>query len=236
LICWLTHRSPFPGVAKEAKPGIIETGMQPKDDSYPTRASLLERLKATDDRQSWEEFYGLYGRLIRGFALKAGLTEEEADEVVQETSAAVAQHLPEFRYDPKRCSFKTWLLNLSQWRVTDQLRKRLPTVARPASDAVSEEGTRTATMERVPDPSGAELERLWDGEWRGTLLEKACERVKEQVESKQWQIFDLYVLKEWKPGEVARALGVNLGRVYLTKHRVAKLLKVEVERLEEARL
>ena len=81
--------------------------MQPKDDSYPTRPSLLARLKDTADQRSWEEFNAVYGRLIRSFALKAGCNEAEADEVVQETMAPVAQHLPEFRYDPKRCSFKT---------------------------------------------------------------------------------------------------------------------------------
>jgi DNA-directed RNA polymerase specialized sigma24 family protein len=47
---------------------------------------------------------------------------------------------------------------------------------------------------------------------------------------------DLYTLKEWKPREVARALGVNVGRVYLTKHRVGTLLKAEVRRLEAAML
>ncbi len=206
--------------------------MQPKDESYPTRASLLERLKDTADQRSWEEFCGIYGRLIRGFALKAGLSEEEADEVVQETLAAAAQHLPEFRYDPGKCSFKTWLLNLSRWRVTDQLRKRLPLAPRPAPNEASEDQTRTATIERVADPAGIELERIWDGEWRETLLQRALERVKERVASRQWQIFDLYALKAWKPGEVARALGVSIGRVYLTKHRVGAVLAKELRRLE----
>ena len=193
--------------------------MEPKDDSYPTRASLLARMKDPEDHRSWEEFQGLYGPLIRGFALKAGLTEDEAEEVVQETLAAVARHLPDFRYDPARCSFKTWLLNLSRWRVTDQLRERLPRSSRPASADGSDEGTRTATIERVADPAGGELERLWDREWETALLPKALARVKERVNLKAWQIFDLYVLKEWAPGEVAKALGVSTARVYLTKHR-----------------
>ncbi len=223
-------------VANAGKPGIIGAGMQPRDDSYPTRPSLLERLKDTADQHSWEEFYQIYSPLIRGFARKAGCTEAEADDVAQETMAAAAQHLPEFRYDPRRCSFKTWLLNLSRWRVTDQFRKRLPLAPQPTSIDASAEGTRTATIERLPDPTGVELEQVWDGEWRATLLERALERVKAQVDLKQWQIFDLYALKEWKPAEVARALGVNVGRVYLTKHRVGALLKKERLKLEEALL
>ena len=43
----------------------------PKDDSYPTRPSLLNRLKDTEDQPSWQEFNDLYGKLIFGFAIKA---------------------------------------------------------------------------------------------------------------------------------------------------------------------
>ena len=44
------------GIAKLQKPGITEVGMQPQDDSYATRGSLLERLKDTEERRSWEPF------------------------------------------------------------------------------------------------------------------------------------------------------------------------------------
>ena len=123
-------------------PGVVN----PKEDSYPTRPSLLNRLKDTQDQQSWQEFDDLYRKLIFGFALKAGLTETEAQEVVQETLIAAAKNLPEFRYDPKVCSFKTWLLNLSRWRVQDQLRKRVPTA--PATLLKPLDADRTATIER----------------------------------------------------------------------------------------
>jgi hypothetical protein len=43
-------------------------------------------------------------------------------------------------------------------------------------------------------------------------------------------MFDLYVLKEWPVREVAQALGVSTGRVYLAKHRVSVLVKREIKR------
>jgi len=61
--------------------------------SLETRPSLLKRLQ---DGQGWEEFYAIYGGLIRHFASKAGLTPEEAEDVVQETAIGVARRLPEF--------------------------------------------------------------------------------------------------------------------------------------------
>ena len=211
---------------------MISFMADPKHDSYPTRPSLLLRLKDTADHESWQEFADVYGKLILGFAIKAGLTEDEAQEVVQETMIAAAKNLPEFRYDPKVCSFKTWLLNLSNWRVQDQLRKRqAPSTPNP-SRLAADDPARTATIDRVPDPASAQLEMLWDKEWRATLLESACEKIKDRVDLKQWQMFDLYVLKEWAVKDVAKALGVSVGRVYLVKHRIAGLLKKEIQRLE----
>src|SRR5262249_13733511 len=68
--------------------------------SLETRPSLLARLKSGDDPQSWQEFYKTYGGLIRFFAEKAGLTADEAEEVVQETAIGVARQLPDYTYDP----------------------------------------------------------------------------------------------------------------------------------------
>jgi RNA polymerase sigma factor (sigma-70 family) len=207
---------------------------QPKDDSYATRSSLLHRVKDTTDQQSWQEFNDLYSKLILGFALKAGLTEDEAREVVQDTLIAAAKNLPEFRYNPKVCSFKTWLLNLSNWRVKDQLRKRQAPAAAQQSGRMrgdQDDGTHTATIERVADPAGDPLAAIWDKEWKMTIWDAALGRVKPQLDLKQWQMFDLYVLKEWPVREVAQALGVSIGRVYLAKHRVSGLVRREIKRI-----
>jgi DNA-directed RNA polymerase specialized sigma24 family protein len=120
-------------------------------------------------------------------------------------------------------------LNLSNWRVKDQLRKRQAPVTlnqqlRQARSG-EEDKTRTSTAERVADPAGSHLEALWNKEWQTTMLEAACQKIKTEVDLKQWQIFDLYVLKEWPVREVAQALGVTAGRVYLVKHRISGLSK-----------
>ena len=210
---------------------------QPNDDPFPTRPSLIHRLKDVTDQASWQEFNDLYGKLIRGFALKAGLTQDEAQEVVQETLISAAKHLPQFHYDPAKCSFKTWLLNLSHWRVQNQLRKRnAPSAPRHSGSAghAEDDAAQTATVERMADPAGPELEALWDQEWHATLLEAAFQRVKTQVDSKQWQIFDLYVVKEWLASEVAHTLEISVGRVYLAKYRVSTLVRKEIKRIEQA--
>ena len=92
--------------------------------SIQTRPSLLNRLKSGDDAESWQEFYRVYGKLVRDFAFQAGLTDTEAQEVVQETVIAVANKIAEFKTDPARGSFSAWLMHTTRWRIADQLRKR----------------------------------------------------------------------------------------------------------------
>ena len=93
-------------------------------DSIPTRQSLLARLKDLGDQKSWGEFFDAYWRLIHATALKAGLTETEAQEVVQEVMIAAAKKMPGFTYEPGKDSLKGWLLSVTRWKVADQFRKR----------------------------------------------------------------------------------------------------------------
>jgi RNA polymerase sigma-70 factor (ECF subfamily) len=203
---------------------------QKPDDLIPTRRSLLIRLKNWEDQESWKDFFDTYWRLIYAVAVKAGLTDAEAQEVVQETVIAVARKMQEFKYDPGIGSFKGWLLHTSQWKISDQLRKRQREAG--AFGRRHETTTRTSTVGRIPDPAGFDLEAIWDREWQRNIFDAAIEKVKRQVKARQYQIFDLYVIKQWPVQKVARTLGVNVGRVYLAKHRISALLKNEMGKLE----
>ena len=201
------------------------------DPSIATRASLLERLRDVEDDASWQRFFDTYWRLIHGVALKAGLTEAEAQDVVQETVISVAKHLPGFRYDPKVCSFKTWMLRLTRWRIIDQLRKRLLS-EQSINVSSDDDGTANAALDQLTGGKAPELERIWNEEWDRAVLAAAIERMKQQVGPEQFQIFDLYVLRDMPVIEVARLLGTSIPKVYLTKHRLSKLLRRIAAELE----
>src|SRR6185436_17598580 len=97
-----------------------------------------------------------------------------------------------------------------------------------------DEGTGTGGIEGIPDPVISEFGAEWDAAWEKNLITQAMEQVRAKIEERQFQIFDLYVMKAWPPGDVAKTLGISIARVYLTKHRVAALLKKEVQRLDKA--
>ena len=206
------------------------------DELIPTRQSLLSRLKDWQDGDGWKEFFDTYWRLIYSVAVKAGLTETEAEEVVQETVVCVARQMPGFHYD-QTGSFKGWLLQITRRRIADQFRKRPPwTQSLPLE---GEDSSRTSTVNRLPAPEPV-LEPIWDEEWRKNLVDAAMLRVKGRITPRQYQIFDLYAVKQWPVGEVARSLNVNRAQIYLAKHRVSRLIRAELRRMElqvgEARL
>jgi len=123
-------------------------------------------------------------------------------------------------FDPARGTFKSWLLNLTRWRIADQFRRRDPAAAAsaPPSDGSP---TRTPTVERIPGPDNLAAE--WEIEWKRNIVETALARVGRKVKPKHLQIFDLYAMRHWPAGKVARELGVTRVQVYLVTHRPTTL-------------
>ena len=195
-----------------------------------TRATLLGRLKNWADQASWQEFFDIYWQLIYRVARKAGLTDAEAQDVVQETLMAVAKHMPAFKYNPAVGTFKAWLLTQARWRIVDQFRKRGPVAPHHADIG---DTARTATIERIPDEKSLDWDALWEGDWEKTVLAAAMSRVKRQLDPQKFQIFDFYVNREWPPEKVAQTFNVTVNQVYLVKNRVTEMLRDEVRRLEQ---
>ena len=157
---------------------------QTEETWLPTRQTLLSRLKNWEDQSSWREFFNLYWRLIYGVARQAGLSDGEAQEVVQDTIITVAKQMPQFRYDKARGSFKSWLRKTAHWRIQDQF--------------------------------------------------VALERVKKQVEAKEFQVFDLCTNKGWPAAKVARALHLFRPQVYYLNKKVTRLIEQEMRTLNQS--
>jgi RNA polymerase sigma factor (sigma-70 family) len=215
-----------------------EEDVKPKDDDSvilqayaKTRKSLIARLDNWEDQKTWDEFYQTYWRLIYSVAIKAGLRPEEAFDCVQETILSIAKQSKKKLYDPEQGSFKTWLMNMTRWRINDQFRKRKKDTAMTGGEW--DDDRKTAVIDRVEDPNGDVLSRLWDVEWKKNVADAALARVKAQVSPKQYQIFDFYVIRQWDAQKVQEKLNVSMAQVYLAKHRVGAVLKKELAKLED---
>ena len=201
-----------------------------------TRKSLIERLEKWDDRASWDEFYRTYATFVFRVACKAGLNEMEANDVVQETFIRVAKNLQAGKFDRNKGSFKSWLMNQCRWRIIDQFRARSKDLAASQPMRNDDGERRTDIIENFADPKGDQLERMWNQEWNSNLTELALRSVKSKVSPLQYQIFHCYVVKEWGVDKVKEELGVTATQVYLAKHRVGRIMRKEIERLEAQEL
>ena len=208
---------------------------QADDEFIPTRATLINRLKNWQDQASWQDFFDTYWKLIYGLARKFGLNEEDAQDVVQETMVSVANHMPNFKYDPKLGSFKSWLRTLIRWRISDHIRKRGPANSVPIQ-LDSETGDDSFALKELPDKDSQTLDQFYEQEWQKNVLNAAIANVKRKLDPQKYQIFDVYVNKEWPPEKVAAAFKISVDQVYLAKHRVTELIKAEALRIESEML
>ena len=65
------------------------------------------------------------------------------------------------------------------------------------------------------------------------MLKAATQQVKRRVREEQYQLFDLYALKQWPVARISQTLGVSAAQIYLAKYRITRLLQKEISRLEK---
>ena len=209
---------------------MTDLSPEPRTDSFlPTRQSLLSRLRDCQDQAGWREFFDAYWRLIYKVARKAGLADAEAQDVVQNTFIYLTRKMPKFHYDSARGSFKSWLRVVTRSRIHVYRRREKTTLVRePLPSASADE---TDLVEQIADPAGDALDEVWQREWEENLVSAALRQVRAKVSSQQLLIFRLATAGDLSLNQVAKKLHVSLAQVYLARHRVGKLLKIEVQRL-----
>jgi RNA polymerase sigma factor (sigma-70 family) len=193
-----------------------------------TRSSLINRLKATINGESWEVFFNTYWELIYSVARRAGLSEADSQDIVQETIIKVHKSLDRFQYNRERGSFKGWLRTITRSRLNEHFKKqqRQPPTQQPREDEDD-------PLTNLADPQGPEIERIWSEEWSHSLIQRALAFLKQQVSLKQYQIFKCHCIDEWTVKEVCDALNVNAAQVYMAKKRVGKIFAAKLERLKQ---
>ena len=199
------------------------------DSFIPTRSSLIGRIRDWQDEQSWRDFYAMYRKMVLRIALKSGLNEHAAEEVMQDTMVAVATSISQYEYKPEQCSFKGWLFHLTRCRISDYYRKkqrRIPSASLDLSYHADLSETNEGKSALLPDSE-------WEVEWQRGLMELALDRIRLKVNPRHFQAFDFYVVKNWDPGKVAKTLNINIAQVYLAKYRISACLKKEIQQLKE---
>jgi RNA polymerase sigma-70 factor (ECF subfamily) len=193
------------------------------DESPTTRITLLARLRDLRDGAAWEEFVEIYAPLIYGLARRHALQDADAGDVTQEVLRAAVQALPRFALDPRRGTFRGWLFTvaLNQLRKFAQARKRHP---RGSGDPSAQ-----AFLEEQPAP---EEEARWEQEYQARLFTWAADKARSSFRTPTWEAFWRTAVDGRDAREVAVALGMSIGAVYIAKSRVLSRIRAIIEDIE----
>ncbi len=190
--------------------------------SFLTSVTLLSALRDMRDHASWQHFHSIYRPMLLAVALRSGLRDPEAQDVVQETIIEVAKEMPAFRYDRARGRFKGWLLTIVRRRIANVWRAKK---YKHGDERVAREQLTDPAQIEAGSEEDSDFEKLWDEEWRQHALRVAEDHVKHVVEPVQFQAFQLHVVKGIAAGETARRLGIKLMEVYWAKYRIGRMMK-----------
>jgi RNA polymerase sigma factor (sigma-70 family) len=198
-------------------------------DSPPTRPSLLVRLRDPEDDRAWVEFLEIYTPLIHRLARRGGLQDADAADLAQEVFRAVAGAIGRWDHDPSRGSFRGWLSRIARNLMLNFLAAQR---RQPRASGDTDVG-RLLEQEPAPD---AELTAVFETEYRRQLFEWAVGQVRGEFRDPTWQAFWRTAVEGEKPRDVAAALGLTAGAVYVYRNRVMARIRRAIERHEGEQL
>lgn len=185
-----------------------------------TSVSLLERLSGRPTELDWQRLVDLYQPLLRAWALRSGVPETDADDLVQETLSVVVQEVSDFQRR-RTGSFRSWLRTILVHRLRDYFRS---TRYRPVATGDSEFVER---LNQLESPA-SQLSQLFEREHDQYVANKIMRMVQGDFEPASWQAFRRQVLDGSSAAEVAAELRMSPNAVLLAKSRILKRLRMEL--------
>lgn len=188
-----------------------------------TRPSLLIRVRDADDRDAWDEFVELYTPMIFSYATRRGLQQADAADLAQDVMLSVARSIGRFQYDRQIGAFRAWL-----FRVTgNRLRTLMNQKQRRAH------GSGDSRVQRLlAEIPASEDESLWQTEYKKRIFEWAVNKVRVEFRSATFEAFEQTALQQQPAAQVAAALNVSVGAVYIARSRVTARIREVISEVE----
>lgn len=186
-----------------------------------TSLSLLERVR-TFDPAAWERLCHIYGPLVFQWARRAGLGEEDAADIMQETFQTVARRVTSFEHDGAHSTFRGWLRVITRNKIGDHFRRRAGQ-PRAAGGSAAHEAMQSI-VDRLPEEDD-ETESA--NELRG-IAQRALQLIQMEFEAGTWNAFRMCVIEDQATDVVATELRMTAKAVRQAKYRVLKRLRQEL--------
>ena len=218
--------------------------MIPKSNIPVTSETLLRDIGEDPRSRRWAEFVRKYRPMMESF-LRKKFRGVEADDIIQETLAALAKALPDYEYNPdENGTFHCYLQGILFKKAVDALKKKQSQTKRDGAYARSRLDSgelATGSEEGSGEDEGAIPVLAVPGDAPGTTREEWMDAVfrialaelrRERHEDRLWQMFwRTWMLRE--PTEtVMEAFGASRNVVYQTRERLKKRLAEIAEALK----
>ena len=182
-----------------------------------TSVSLLERLRDRSDEDAWHRFHDLYGPLIRGWLIRRGVRQQDADDVGQDVMSLAVTELPGFQHNGRVGALRAWLRQV----VANRLKSFWRQQNRQATPGGSDYGD---LAEQLADPQ-SQLSRVWNEEYHRVLCERLLELAASEFQEQTMEAFRRVALDGQKASEAAEALGMSANAVRIAQSRVLRRLR-----------
>ncbi|HKQ49674.1 MAG TPA: sigma-70 family RNA polymerase sigma factor [Phycisphaerae bacterium] len=188
-----------------------------------TTTALLEDLLNPAAQEVWEALDARFRPIIRGFSLKLGLGEADADDVTQETLTRVVKYYRQGSYDRSRGRLSSWVIGIARNCILDW------------QGAASRRRERRGESALVQLSDHETLNGIWDEECRRVILENAMRELREEtrLEAKTIRAFEMIAFEERSASDVSAELGLSLDSVYAAKNRCLTQLREIMSRLTD---
>ena len=186
-----------------------------------TSITLLKALADDATSARWAEFYQTYEKPMRGF-LRQRFPSLEPDDAIQETMAALAQALPNYRRTPdERRHFRNYLMGILKHKAADLLRRQ------------SRESDLRSAMRNEPAPKE---DAATEAEWRFAAMETAVEQLMADpsINPRTREIFRHVALLHEPAADVAQLFGISRNNVDQIKNRLVRRLSGMVAAMTDA--
>jgi len=185
-----------------------------------TSTTLLRQIGGDVRHARWAEFVARYSPMCEQY-LRRHFPSLEADDILQETFAALARALPGYRYSPREKGlFRNYLAGVLRNKALMALRRQKREREALAEYASASEGTSVRS-------SADDLHK--------TVFEIALQQLlaDPSIHDRTKQIFIRTAIHEEKPDAVAAALGVSRNVVDQQKRRMIAKFKALAAALKE---
>ena len=182
-----------------------------------TRSSVLKAVANTDDEAAWARLFDLYAGFVFAIARSKGLSAEDADDVVQSVFSDLARKLPTFEYDRNKGHFRSYLLELVNWRVFDRLKagkREAELMEAYLKDAAADPASAADAVERA---------------WQSAALREALRRLQPEVSEEHFAAFVESTIKDIDTETVTKLHGISRDNLYQIRARMTAKLKPLVE-------